>query len=155
MYKRQKKASPPPARRRPCCPCCTCLGCLTFTPLVIFVFLTVINCGANFEVAYVNGLKAPTLHSMKLGEVEEWTIVGSKMGPPSHPMHLHVHHFQIVKHDVANTYGFDADTGDFLDVGVSPEPEFGGGNYTIRFVPHHFTGLVAAHCHLFLSLIHI
>ena len=147
-----KKAGPPPARRRPCCPCCTCVGCLTFTPLVIFVFLTVVNCGANFEVAYVNGLKAPTLHSMKLGEVEEWTIVGSKMGPPSHPMHLHVHHFQIVKHDVANTYGFDANTGDFLDVGVSPEPEFGGGNYTIRFVPHHFTGLVAAHCHLFVHV---
>ena len=39
-----------------------------------------------------------------------------------------------------------------VDVGVSPEPEFGGGNYTIRFVPQHFRGLVAAHCHLFVHV---
>ena len=53
------------------------------------------------------------------------------------------------------TYRFPSGTvytGDFLDVAISPEPEFGGGNYTIRFVPHHFTGLVAAHCHLFVHV---
>ena len=137
------------ADARPRCPCCSCLGCVTFCPLVLLVVLTLINCGMNFSGAFVNGRLAPTMHPMRLGEVEEWTVVGSKVGPPSHPMHLHVHHFQIVRHDVANRYGFDANTGDYLDVAISPEPEFGGGDYTIRFVPTHFTGLVAAHCHLF------
>ena len=145
----RKASSSSPAGIRSRCPCCSCLGCSTSTPLAILVFLTVINCGMNFDRGLVNGRVAPTTHTMKLGQVEEWTVLGSKVGPPSHPMHLHVHHFQIVAHGAENRYGFDAGTGDFLDVAISPEPEFGGGNYTIRFVPTHFTGLVAAHCHLF------
>ena len=34
--------------------------------------------------------------------------------------HLHVHHFQIVKHDVTNRYGFDANTGDMRNMPSVP-----------------------------------
>ena len=68
-----------------------------------------------------------------------------------HVLHVYMrlHHFQIVEHAVSNTYGFEANTGDFLDVAISPEPEFGGGVYKLRFLPMHFGGVVTAHCHLF------
>ena len=69
----------------------------------------------------------------------------SAVGPPAHPLHLHVHHFQVVEHAVKNTYGFEANTGDYLDVAISPEPEFGGGEYKLRFMPTHFAGAVTAH----------
>ena len=66
---------------------CSC----TFSPLVLLAVLTVLNCGVSFALwgaGTVNGPAGPTLHPLTLGEVEEWTVMPSTVGPPAHPLHL-------------------------------------------------------------------
>ena len=88
--------------------------CLLAVPLLL----------VEADVAVINGrtyLGLSTLAAqptMRLGEVQEWTIV--EPGETAHPLHMHVHHFQLVAASAPNTASHGAPS-------AAPASASGGG----------------------------
>jgi FtsP/CotA-like multicopper oxidase with cupredoxin domain len=82
------------------------------------------------------------------GEVNEWSLYG--LGNSKHPLHLHVHHMQIIAFEcVDGSSNCDiSDMEDWMQVGewrdVFPTFE---AKLTVRFRPTDFPGETVLHCH--------
>jgi hypothetical protein len=85
-------------------------------------------------------------HVMRLGKVEEWTILQVD-GVFTHPFHLHVNHVQLTEAAASHRFGFAI--GEYYDVVAMPMAEQ-RGKFKVRFRPADFTGdaNVVIHCHL-------
>lgn len=75
---------------------------------------------------------------MKLGEVQQWSLPSR-----SHPLHIHVNHFQLVTPPDNDDGGYNA-VGDWLDV---VRPSGTGEPVIFRFQTDTFLGTVPLHCH--------
>ncbi|WES63820.1 multicopper oxidase family protein [Microbacter sp. GSS18] len=75
--------------------------------------------------------------SVRIGTVEEWTIVNSS--PMSHPFHLHVWPMQVVALDGVEVAG--TDVRDVVDVPA-------GSSATVRIAFDAFPGRTVYHCHI-------
>jgi suppressor of ftsI len=76
-----------------------------------------------------NATQAMAQH--RYGEINEWTVTGSFQ----HPLHIHIHHFQIIgpcgKHEI----------GQFYDTIAGVE------NCLVRFAYDDYAGMTVLHCH--------
>lgn len=87
------------------------------------------------------------------GEVNEWRLYGQQ-GRGNHPLHLHVHHFQVVKYECApgsttcSETGKDDSIDKWLQIGEWRDilPTF-EGRITVRFRATDFPGETMMHCH--------
>ncbi|MFF9477007.1 multicopper oxidase family protein [Streptomyces roseolus] len=85
----------------------------------------------RFDPAYVN-------HTLRLGDVEEWTLTNPSTTHPNHPFHLHTNHFLVVSVD-----GKRLDPPIWHDtIQIPPE-----GKVVIRVPFEDFTGTTVLHCH--------
>lgn len=105
--------------------------------------------GFSYKNYFINHklFDGKSLHSMKLGVVQEWVIVNDrdefgKKTSKNHPFHMHTNSFQIVA--MSHGAGIDYEIGDWRDVIEVPTP----GNVTIRFRPVDYRATIFAHCHI-------
>ncbi|GBG27069.1 Thioredoxin domain-containing protein 9 [Hondaea fermentalgiana] len=75
---------------------------------------------------------------MVIGHVQQWVITANSA---SHPLHVHVNHFQLVD-DIEDGTGYHR-RGDWIDT-LRPRYEY---EVAIRFQPDTFTGRIVLHCH--------
>jgi len=84
-------------------------------------------------------------HSVELGSVQEWTVVGGEGVALNnqHPYHQHVSHFQITSISLPAYDPLVAHVGDYRDTVVV----YAALNYTVRFVAP-TVGPMMIHCHI-------
>jgi hypothetical protein len=82
------------------------------------------------------------------GEINEWSLYG--LGKAKHPLHLHVHHMQIVDYECVSGSNdcTDAEMDEWIQVGEWRDvfPTF-AGKVTTRFRVTDFPGETVLHCH--------
>lgn len=102
---------------------------------------------ANKLVTYIGDGKTD-------GEVNEWSIYG--LGNSKHPLHLHVHHMQIVGYDCVSGSPNCATSGDTDEKNIGNWVQVGEwrdifptfeGRITVRFRATDFPGETMLHCH--------